>query len=112
MIDVIDFIDTFYYEKIHTCNEGYDKERAKQKAFSLVLPLIMENELTQKQNICLRYKYINKKSQSEIAEMLKLSQPTVSRHISTAKSIVNNNLKYCYMALSKGLDEYDKLSNC
>lgn len=108
---MIDFIDTFYCEQTPAYNEGYDKERAKQKAFSLVLPLIMQNELTQKQNICLRYKYINNKSQSEIAEILKLSQPTVSRHISTAKNIVNNNLKYCYMALSKGLDEYDKLSN-
>lgn len=109
---MIDFIDTFYYDKTSACNEGYDKERARQKAFSLVLPLIMENELTQRQSICLRYKYINNKSQSEIAEILKLSQPTVSRHIRTAKNIVNNNLKYCYMALSKGLDEYDKLSNC
>lgn len=109
---MIDFVDTFYYDKTPHYDEGYDKERAKQKAFSLVLPLIMENELTQRQNICLRYKYINNKSQSEIAEILKLSQPTVSRHISTAKDIVNSNLKYCYLALSKGLDEYDKLSNC
>lgn len=109
---MIDFVDTFYYDKTPRYDEGYDKERAKQKAFSLVLPLIMENELTQRQNICLRYKYINNKSQSEIAEILKLSQPTVSRHISTAKDIVNSNLKYCYLALSKGLDEYDKLSNC
>ena len=73
--------------------------------------VIMKNELTQRQNMCLRYKYINHKTQSEIADILKLSQPTVSRHISTAKDIVNKNLKYCYVALSKCLDEYDRLNN-
>jgi RNA polymerase sigma factor (sigma-70 family) len=109
---MIDFIESFYYDKSQNICEGYDKERAKKKAFSLILPLIMDNELTKRQSVCLRYKYINNKSQAEIAELLKLSQPTVSRHIATAKDIVNNNLKYCYMALSKGLDEYDKLSNC
>jgi RNA polymerase sigma factor (sigma-70 family) len=109
---MIDFIDGYYYDKTKNIGDGYDKERAKKKAFSVLLPLIMQNELTERQNICLKYKYINNKSQTEIAEILKLSQPTVSRHIATAKEIVNNKLKYCYLALSKGLDEYEKLSNC
>lgn len=106
---MIDFMESFYctdYSKL----DGYDKERAKQKAFAAVVPLIMDNELTQKQSICLRYKYINNKNQAEIAEILQLSQPTVSRHISTAKDIVNNSLQYCYIALTKAIDEYDKLS--
>ena len=68
----------------------------------------MENELTERQSVCLRYKYISGKSQQEIAKTLKLSQPTVSRHISAAKDIVNNNLKYCYAALSAALNEYDR----
>lgn len=108
---MIDFIDGYYYHRGIDSDDGYDRERAKQTAFSAVLPLIMENELTQKQSICLKYKYINNKSQAEIAEMLRLSQPTVSRHISAAKDIVNSNLKYCYIALLKGFDEYDRLNN-
>ncbi len=105
---MIDFIDEIYYDK-STDNEGYEKERATTKALTQIAPVIMKNELTQRQNICLRYKYINNKSQTEIAEMLGLSQPTVSRHINTAKDIVNSHLKYCYIALSNGINEFDRL---
>lgn len=108
---MIDFIDGYYYNRVSDNDDGYDREKANKIAFSAVLPLIMQNELSQKQNICLKYRYINHKSQAEIAEMLKLSQPTVSRHISSAKEIVNSNLKYCYIALKKGFDEYDRLNN-
>lgn len=107
---MIDFMESFYctdYSKL----DGYDREKAKQKAFQAVVPLIMNNELTQKQSVCLRYKYINNKNQAEIAEILQLSQPTVSRHISTAKEIMNNSLQYCYIALTKAIDEYERLSN-
>ena len=107
---MIDFMESFYrtdYSQL----DGYDKEKAKQKAFQAVVPLIMNNELTQKQSVCLRYKYINNKNQAEIAEILQLSQPTVSRHISTAKEIMNNSLQYCYIALTKAIDEYERLSN-
>lgn len=107
---MIDFIEYYYNTEI-TSNEGYDMEIAKQKAISAVLPLIINNELTRKQGICLKYHFVNNKSQTEIAQMLKLSQPTVSRHINAAKNIVNSNLKYCYIALSKGIDEYDRLNN-
>lgn len=106
---MIDFMDSFYtadYSKI----DGYDKEKAKQKALQTIMPLIMDNELTEKQSICLRYKYQNDKSQAEIASLLKLSQPTVSRHISTAKDTMNNSLKYCYIAVSAAIDEYERLS--
>ena len=107
---MIDFMESFYctdYSQL----DGYDREKAKQKAFQAVVPLIMNNELTQKQSVCLRYKYINNKNQAEIAELLQLSHPTVSRHISTAKEIMNNSLQYCYIALTKAIDEYERLSN-
>lgn len=88
--------------------EGFDRERAVRKAISLILPLILENELTERQSVCFKYRYLSGKNQQEIASILKLSQPTVSRHISAAKDIVNNKLKYCYAALSAALDEYDR----
>ena len=107
---MIDFTEN-YFNSNYSQLDGYDREKAKQKAFQTVVPLIMNNELTQKQSVCLRYKYINNKNQAEIAELLQLSQPTVSRHISTAKEIMNNSLQYCYIALTKAIDEYERLSN-
>ena len=102
------YMDTYKFPaNITNCSNNYGPYQFPEK----LIPLIINNELTQKQSICLRYHYINGKSQAEIAKMLKLSQPTVSRHINAAKSIVNNNLKYCYIALDKGLNKYEKLSN-
>lgn len=107
---MIDFIENYYMDKASLPDDGYDMQSAKSKAVSVVLPLIIKNELTPKQGLCLKYYYINKKSQREIADLLKLSQPTVSRHINTAKAVVNAYLQYCYIALSKGMLEYDRLS--
>lgn len=105
---MIDFMDDYYYHDVSMI-DGYDREKARQKAFSIILPMIINNELTEKQSVCIRYKYIMGKNQAEIAEILNLSQPTVSRHINAGKDIVNNSLKYCYLALNSAIDEYDKL---
>ena len=102
---MIDFIDN-YYTKSYFDSDSLDKERAKKKAFSTIMPIIMQEELTPMQSLCFRYKYENNKTQTEIASLLKLSQ-----HISTAKDKMNNQLGYCYIALSKAIDEYDRLSN-
>lgn len=107
---MLDFLDSYYYRQ-PIQNEDNDATLAKQSALSLVVPLILENELTKRQYSCLRYKYVFGKSQAEIADLLKLSQPTVSRHITAAKEIVNNNLKYCYLAMSKTIEELDRLAN-
>ena len=105
-----DFVEEYYFQPNFDDTDGYDKERAQRKAFSVILPIIMKQELTERQNICLRYHYVMGKSQQEIADILKLSQPTVSRHINAAKNIVNNKLCYCYAALHTALDEYDRLA--
>lgn len=107
---MIDFTESFFNDD-YSAMDGFDREKAKQKALEAVVPLIIDNELSQKQSICLRYKYINNKNQTEIAKILKLSQPTVSRHISAAKDIMNNSLKYCYIALSTAIDEYERLGD-
>ncbi len=101
-----DIIDNLYRGKDYDVAEGFDREKARQKALRKVLPVIMENELTQRQRVCLKYMYISGKSQGEIAHILGLSQPTVSRHINTAKNIVNSELKYCYYAISSALESY------
>lgn len=109
-ITMIDFMESFYFGD-PTLTEGYDREKAKHKAFSVIVPMIMNNELTEKQSICIRYKYLLGKNQAEIAQILNLSQPTVSRHINAGKDIINNSLKYCYLALNQAIDEYDRLQN-
>ncbi len=104
---MIDFVDRYYYGT--DFNSSLDREKAHQTAFSTVIPLIIDNELTEKQSVCFRYKYLSGKSQQEIADLLHLSQPTVSRHINSAKDVINSSLKYCFIALSKGFDEYERL---
>lgn len=104
----IDFVERFYVSPHFEHSNGYDRERAGHFAFSKVIPLLMKEELTPRQSVCLQMKYVNHKSQNEIAELLKLSQPTVSRHITTAKETMNKHLQYCYAAVSAALDEYDR----
>ena len=48
-------------------------------------------------------------NQYEIAKKLNLSQPTVSKHIKVGRDVVNDNLKYCLIALSRAERDYDKL---
>ena len=103
----IDIIDSIYNDGSISDSTGFEREKAKTKALKKVLPIIIERELTERQRVCLNYKYINGKNQAEIAELLKLSQPTVSRHINTAKDIVNNKLQYCVFAVINALDSYD-----
>lgn len=102
----MDFIDELYNGYSYEKTDGYDREKARRSALKKVLPYIMKNELTERQRVCLLYRYSGKMSQGEIAELLNLSQPTVSRHINTAKDIVNGELRYCYFAVSSALDSY------
>lgn len=107
---MIDFIDSYMTDKNKYEDSGYDEQRILVKAMSKVLPLIIENELTPRQSICLRLFYVHGKTQSEIARELKLSQPTVCRHIATAKDITNKCLGYCYYSVRKANEEWIKLN--
>lgn len=102
-----DFVEEIYSDGFLDSSAGYDRERAKRAAIKKVLGLIIDRELTERQKVCLKYRYISNKSQSEIADLLKLSQPTVSRHINTAKNIVNNSLQYCAYTAASALDFYE-----
>ena len=97
---MIDLIDSYYMGD--TGKElDIDSQKISRSAISSVLPLIFKNDLTERQRLCLKMKYAENLNQTEIAAKLKLSQPTVCRHISTAKSIVNNRLSYCLVALNR-----------
>lgn len=90
-----------YYNKDDAFSCDIDSQVISRRAISTVLPLIMKNDLTPRQQKCLKLKYVNNLNQAQIADMLNLSQPTVCRHIAIAKNIVNNRLSYCLVALNK-----------
>lgn len=96
-----DFIDSYCFSKSDFEEDGFDEQKITMAAMKAVLPLLMDNELTAKQRACLSMFYVGGKTQTEIASVLGLSQPTVSHHIVTAKAISNKMLKYCLVAVAK-----------
>lgn len=107
---MLDIIDT-YISNTGTIEEldSFDEQKILLKALQAVFPLIIEKELTQKQCLCLKMYCVEHMSQRRIAEVMKLSQPTVSRHISTAKKIINRYLNYCYYSLKKSNEQWIKI---
>ncbi len=95
------------YDEFDEC--GYDEQKILQNSLKFILPQIVERELTQKQRICFEQFYIRRKSQNEIARMLRLSQPTVSRHLKSAESIVNRIGMYCIYGIKKTNEQWEKL---
>lgn len=106
---MMDFIDSYMRDVNQYDDDGFDEQKVLKKSISKVLPLIMKNELTPRQNICLRLFYVRGKTQSQIARELKLSQPTVSRHINTAKAILNKCLSYCLYSVKEANEQWLRL---
>ncbi len=95
------------YDAFDKC--GYDEQKILRKSLSFVLPQIVERELTQKQRLCFEMFYMNKKTQGEIAHILRLSQPTVSRHIKSAENIINRIGMYCIYCINKTNEQWERL---
>lgn len=77
-----------------------------KNALKSVLPQILMNELTPRQRKCLTMRFSQLMTQEQIAEELKLSQPTVSRHLKKAVDIVANRLNYCMSALDRATADW------
>lgn len=105
---MINFIEEYMSSSTPTNEDELDEQRILMKSMSNVLPLIIKNELTPRQSLCLRLFYVHNKSQSEIASELKLSQPTVSKHIAKAKDITNKYLNYCFYSVNKANEQWLK----
>lgn len=106
---MIDFVEAYMTDKNSQKEDGFDDRKVLLTSVSKVLPLIIKNELTERQSLCLRLFYVYGKSQTEIARQLKLSQPTVSRHIKTAKDIVNKCLTYCIYSVKQANEQWLKM---
>lgn len=96
-----DLIENFYNAHNDFATKDINSNDVTKIAIESILPMIFNNELTQQQRKCLNLKYNQNLNQTEISKKLKLKQPTVSKHISTGKKIVNDRLSYCLMALEK-----------
>lgn len=103
---MINFVEEYMSPLDIGADEGFDEQRVLIKSISKVLPLIIENELTPRQGLCLRLFYVHQKSQTEIARQLHLSQPTVCRHIKTARDITNKCLGYCYYCVKYANEQW------
>ncbi|MBO5494742.1 MAG: sigma-70 family RNA polymerase sigma factor [Eubacterium sp.] len=106
-----DFIESYMcgvWENIDS-DIGFDERRILLNSMRQTLKLIIENELSGRQYECLNMFYNEGMSQESIAKALHISQPTVSRHIATAKSTINRTLGYCYYAVDKANNQWLKL---
>lgn len=106
---MIDFVEAYMSDANSYQEDGFDERKVLKNSITKVLPLILKNELTDRQSLCLRLFYVYGKSQTEIAKELKLSQPTVSRHIKTAKDITNKCLTYCIYAVKQANEQWLKM---
>lgn len=105
---VISFVDSYMRDmnNYNIDDSELDEQKILIKSITGVLPKILEYELTEKQRLCIKLFYLQGKSQTEIARQLRLSQPTVSRHINSAKTILNKFIGYCFYSVKKANDQW------
>lgn len=99
-------MDTFdYYIEQFSMSKSmegkYDDNSANIEAIRYVMPIIIENELTEKQKACFKMKFFENMTQEEIAKKLNLTQPTISKSINSAKKSVRKYLHYSLLAAKK-----------
>lgn len=89
--------DFFYRQNL------YDNKKDEDATFHVlvttkILPNIMNYKLSEKQRKVFDLYFYHHISQEEIARRLRITQPTVSRHLNRAIDKVNEILIYVYMA--------------
>lgn len=99
-------MDTFdyYIEQISMARcreEASDSNTANIEAIRYVMPIIIENELTEKQKACFKMKFYDNMTQEDIAKSLNLTQPTISKNINAAKREVRKYLHYSLLAAKR-----------
>lgn len=88
---------------------GYDGQVIMRNSLFAVVPKIAKNELTQMQRICFEMFYFEKKNQKQIAAVLHISQPSVCRHLKSAKMIIEKIGGYCILSIKKTNEQWEKL---
>lgn len=88
---------------------GYDEQVIMRNSLFAVVPKIAKNELTQMQRICFEMFYFEKKNQKQIAAVLHISQPSVCRHLKSAKTIIEKIGGYCILSIKNTNEQWEKL---
>lgn len=78
-----------------------DTNYACVETIRYLLPIVIERELTGSQQLCMQLHYLEHRNQTEIARLLGITQPTVSRKLKTARKKVEKYLDYSLMAANK-----------
>ncbi len=60
----------------------------------------MEGELTERQRDCLRLRYFDQKSVQEVAEIIGVTPPTVSKHLKKARERLRRVVGYSFSRLN------------
>lgn len=60
----------------------------------------MEGELTERQRDCLRLRYFEQKSVQEVAEIIGVTPPTVSKHLKKARERLRRVMEYSFSRLN------------
>lgn len=85
---------------------GCDEQKIMRNSLYAVVPKIANNELTQMQRLCFEMFYIEKKNQNQIAAILHISQPSVCRHLKSAKMIIEKIGGYCILSIKKTNEQW------
>lgn len=106
-------MNTFFDEFMGSYNPfdsiGCDEQAIMRNSLYAVVPKIAKNELTQMQRICFEMFYFEKKSQKQIASILHISQPSVSRHLKNAQIIIEKIGNYCIMSIKKTNEQWARI---
>ena len=89
-IDALFSFNKFKYRNNGSNSKEYNK-------ILKILPQIIENELTDKQKICLNLYYYHNLNTVKIANKLGVYPSTVWRHIKNSKKRIKNIMKYYYL---------------
>lgn len=82
----------------YQCNLAKNVHNTNQvtlNALKKVIPVIIANELSPKQQRYIKMYFYERKSISEIAEELAINKSTVSRVLDTSIKTIKNYLRYC-----------------
>lgn len=81
-------------------SSGTDDGDAEYRRILCALRRAMDGELTERQRECVRLRYVERKSVSEIASQLGVTPPTASKHLKKARSRLGKVIGYSFSRLN------------
>lgn len=86
-------------DRLNVPNRTEDSGAEREKMLR-ILRKVMEGELTERQKDCVRLRYFEAKSVTEVAEALGITPPTASKHLKKARTRLGKVMGYSFPRLS------------